>query len=273
MIRVINSKNLLGEGIYFKNEVLYWLDIERKAINFVNINKINQIETVHLPEMVSVIFDVSDNWVTVGSESGIVDINLLDSTWKVRTKEFRLDHTMRLNDGIQSQGIYLFGSMEKKPTGLNGSLYLSNGQDVKIIDQDIGIPNSFVQISESEFLISDSFEKIIYRYEIDFIKKEVIKKCVWNDFSSECFTPDGGDINSKNEIYIAMWGGSGIYKFDISGTLIGKIDIPALQPTNCCFSEDEKTIYVTSATTGLKENDINEYPLSGSVFLIDMESI
>jgi sugar lactone lactonase YvrE len=58
----------------------------------------------------------------------------------------------------------------------------------------------------------------------------------------------------------------------LSGSLIGKVKVPALNVTACAFGgADMKQLFITTARKGLNEEQLQKYPLSGSLFYLNTE--
>jgi len=83
--------------------------------------------------------------------------------------------------------------------------------------------------------------------------------------------PDGMTSDTDGNLWIAMWGGAQVTKWDPrTGRLLEQIPLPVLQPSSCIFGgADLNELYVTSARKGLSQEKLQEYPLSGGVFKIN----
>jgi len=79
--------------------------------------------------------------------------------------------------------------------------------------------------------------------------------------------PDGMAIDAEDKLWIAMWGGSAITKWDpITGELLKTIKLPVSKPTSVAFGGPSLSdLYITSAS---QDVDLSQEPLAGSVFLI-----
>ncbi len=80
--------------------------------------------------------------------------------------------------------------------------------------------------------------------------------------------PDGSTLDSEGMLWIAMWGGGCITRWDpVSGKLLTKINIPAKNITSIAFGGKNLDImYVTSSQQGMSESDQKKYPLAGRLF-------
>ena len=263
--------NTLGEGLFVSKNGVLWLDIKEAKL-FCLFNK-EPLIVYQLPEQASAIWKVINDTLFLASESGICTFNLNSRDWSVHSTYpvNNIKKDMRANDGCRiDDNTFLFGTMEKKPTGLNGSLYIAKSNKIIRIYDGIGIPNSFIQISANNFLISDSFEKKVYLFTLNDTYRKVIDKQIWLDLSAKNYTPDGGCKDREGNIYLALWDGNCINKYDKDGGFIFSIKVPVLRPTNCKLSIDEDSLYVTSAKEDLTILELEENPHSGALFQIGL---
>lgn len=79
----------------------------------------------------------------------------------------------------------------------------------------------------------------------------------------ELGTPDGFAMDSEDNIWLGLWGGSAVLEIRSDGQFGERIDVPAIKASCCCFAGDNlKDLIITTAS----KDDENEYPLSGYVF-------
>ena len=83
--------------------------------------------------------------------------------------------------------------------------------------------------------------------------------------------PDGMTSDTDGNLWIAMWGGAQVTKWNpAKGELLEQISVPALQTSSCVFGgKDMNELYVTSARKGMKSDDLKKYPLSGGLFKVN----
>ena len=77
--------------------------------------------------------------------------------------------------------------------------------------------------------------------------------------------PDGMTIDCQGNLWIAMFGGGAVLKFDSrTGKVLDRIDLPCPNVTCPCFGgADMDELFIT---TGAQGTDLSRYPLAGSVF-------
>lgn len=255
---IYNSKCSLGEGLFVLNDKIYWVDINKNRIFFLNQDDICFFKTYNKP---SVIFSVNDNEILFGSDRGITKYNILSKKEKVCNESPKdIYKNFRSNDGTNYNNLFLLGFMHRSNPDLNaGYIYAIDNNGWVMIDNEIKIPNSFIKISNSQILISDSFEKKIWLFEFD-ESKNFKSKTLWAEINNN-YSPDGGCF-FDDKIYISMWDGYGIGVFNKIGNMINFIDLPVKRPTNCKFEEKSSILWITSASEGIikkphKINDLN----------------
>jgi len=86
--------------------------------------------------------------------------------------------------------------------------------------------------------------------------------------------PDGMTTDAMGRIWIAHWGGACVSCHDpeTSQELL-RIPLPASNITNCAFGgKDMRTLFITSACSGLDEQQQLQQPLAGALFSVEIDS-
>ena len=80
--------------------------------------------------------------------------------------------------------------------------------------------------------------------------------------------PDGMAIDSEDKLWVGLWNGNSVARFDpITGTLMSKIEVPVHNVTSCSFGgKNFETLYITTASVDMTEEEQKKYPLAGSIF-------
>lgn len=82
--------------------------------------------------------------------------------------------------------------------------------------------------------------------------------------------PDGVVTDAQGCVWVAMWGGWCVRRYSPDGILLAIVDVPCAQVTKVAFGGyDLRTAYVTTARTGLSDDDLQAQPLAGGVFTFD----
>jgi len=268
-ISELNKASLqLGEGVYYskQNNLAAWVDILKKKIYYHDF-KLNKTKTHKSKNYPSCILEINNANLTFLDSEGISILNIFNnlSHQQIRINEIANHNNIRGNDGISFEKKIFFGSMEYEPKdNQSGGIYAFENKKIIKIDN-VGIPNTFI-VFNNKILISDSYEKTIYQYDLKNYKKKV-----WLDLSRQSLTPDGGCLSRFNTVIICMWGSGLINEYCLEGNLLNSYSVPVKNPTNCCFIANNKLL-VTSASVDCDERDYKKWPLSGKTIILELST-
>jgi sugar lactone lactonase YvrE len=271
---LLDTKSALGEGALWnaKTQELYWVDIENGILHLYQPqNKENK--AIKLGQKVGTVVPTEDGNALVALQDGIYKIDLKTEKLKLLTKRPDNEPTNRFNDGkCDPAGRLWVGTMSMKGKAKAGALYLfdNEGKISKKYDS-VTVSNGIVWSADSSRM-----------YYIDTPTKEV-KEFAYNNQSGEItFTkiavkipegagyPDGMTIDSEGMLWIAMWEGFAVLRFDPNtGEQLLKVELPVARVTSCAFGgEDLSTLYITTANVGASQEEMEKYPHSGSLFVL-----
>jgi len=90
---------------------------------------------------------------------------------------------------------------------------------------------------------------------------------VFVELTKEPFYPDGLTVDLSGCVWSAMWDGWCVIRFDPSGKEIMRVQVPVVRPTSCTFGNyDLTTLYITTASVGFSEGEIQNSFYSGDLF-------
>jgi sugar lactone lactonase YvrE len=76
--------------------------------------------------------------------------------------------------------------------------------------------------------------------------------------------PDGMAIDEEDGIWVALWGGGAVHRYDATGRLDLVVELPVSNVTACAFGgPDLRTLFITTSRQGLNGDD---QPEAGAVF-------
>ena len=250
-----------------------WVDILEKKIFELKFSQQKQAPTEYtLPKMPSVIAEVDIDHIVVVMEGTLLRLNL-SSGDHTEICDLPISDDFRTNDGgVCDNGLLWFSSMHKtSPDKYPGSIYSIDSQ-LKIKchgNSIIHIANTFCWLDKHNVLISDSYLQKMYKVPFDGESLHWQNKKLFLDLSTTDAAPDGGAIDERNQLWNAQWGASRVTCYSQSGEFEEEIRLDVTQPSSCCFGGPEgRHLLITSAREGLSNNELQEYPLSGSVFCV-----
>jgi sugar lactone lactonase YvrE len=119
----------------------------------------------------------------------------------------------------------------------------------------------------------DTLDYNIKAFDFEVLTGNIFNERIVVTIKEPGYGPDGMTIDEEGMLWVAMWGGACVNRYDpLSGSLIGKVKVPALNVTACAFGgADMKQLFITTARKGLNEEQLQKYPLSGSLFYLNTE--
>jgi hypothetical protein len=108
----------------------------------------------------------------------------------------------------------------------------------------------------------------VVKYKFDSSSGQISDAETIIEIPTEMGYPDGMTIDNDGMLWIALWDGFGVARFDPdTGTLLQKINVPAPKVTSCAFGgENLDTLFITTARVEMSKHALEKYPLSGSIF-------
>jgi sugar lactone lactonase YvrE len=178
----------------------------------------------------------------------------------------------RFNDGkCDPAGRFWAGTMSLSGEQGAGGLYmLDRNLTVTKKISGVSISNGLAWSPDaSEFYYIDTPEFSVVSYAFDPESGAISDRRVAIEIPVEDGYPDGMTIDSEGMLWIAHWDGWQVTRWDpATGRKLGSINLPVARITSCCFGGaalDE--LYITSARTGLSENQLADQPLAGALFV------
>lgn len=267
------AKATTGEGAIWHPDrnTLFWVDIEGQSL-YEYFPKQKDCHFWRFDRMVSSVVPETDSTMIVALQDEIIRFHLQDESESPITPIPVNGGKLRCNDGkCDPAGRLWVGTMclhgaPKK----SASLYrvASNGS-VKEQVSHVSISNGIVWSSNKKYMYYiDTPTRKIVRYRYDNKSGDILYDGVAVHIPEGTGSPDGMTIDSDDNLWVAQWGGGGVYCYNpYTGELLVKVVVPAPNVASCAFGGSRlDVLYITTARAGLSEEQLEEYPLSGSLF-------
>ena len=278
MIKIFsNINNDLGEGPLWHpiRQSLLWLDINKCVLFEKHINSSAESYNTcwNLPEIGSALALHKNNnhLIYIVTDKSFATFDLATGLFKTEIT-LELPENMRANDGgVSPGGSFWFGTMEKTPSGRNGSIYSINSSG--LITQQlsgIGIPNTMTWSNDgNKLFLSDSWQQVTYSFDLINDTLVLSSQTEVLNLTATQSTPDGGATDINGNIWIAHWDGFKIVCHSPNGQVLQEVSVPVPKPTCCCLGgADNSNLFITSAREGMNDKELHDYPFSGSVFVL-----
>ena len=270
------SKDKLGESpiwVEEKNSV-FWVDIKKCLIQALNL-RTNKHDSWEFNEQISCIAHIKNNKFIAGTKTGIqfVDLDKNTLTHIINPEKNFLNN--RFNDGkCDNKGRFYVGTMNEVNNEKTGSFYICYSDlSYKKIDGDYVITNGPAFTNNyKKIYFTDTSQGIIYTAEIN--KDGTIReKKQFISIPASEGKPDGMTVDHQGFLWVAIFGGSCVIKFNREGKVIDRIILPVSCVTSCAFGgEDLNTLFITTASFKLNNKQHIQEPEAGSLFKVDLKS-
>ena len=274
---LIDAKCTLGEGPVWdrRKQSLFWVDIEGRKLHRHQPN-IQKNTEWSFDGMLGAAIPMENEHMLLALESGLASFDCeSEKLTELRVLE-NTNEKLRFNDGkVGPNGNFWIGTMDKGGAPKAGNFYCVDSKLKSTLQiADTHISNGMAWSADKKtfyYIDSPTFEVRAFDFEKENGSisngKAVIK--VLGDYGS----PDGMSIDSEGMLWVAHWGGHCVRRWNPdTGKVLQKIEVNAPHVTSCCFGgKDLKTLYITTARSGLTEAQLKEFPKSGGLFVFETE--
>ena len=176
------------------------------------------------------------------------------------------DPRIRMNDGgCDPQGRFYCGTMAYDETPGAGTLYrLDSDGSVHVTLREVTISNGLQwnRVGDTVFYADTPIGRVD-SFSFDPASAAFTDRRTFTEISGSG-QPDGMAIDEEDGIWVALWGGSAVHRYDLTGRLDLVVDLPVSNVTACAFGGPElKTLFITTSRSGL---DSGDQPEAGAVF-------
>jgi sugar lactone lactonase YvrE len=274
---ILDIRAELGEGPSWDQEkqVLYWVDILEKKVNIFD-PITNHNRQIQLEQFVGAIVPRNSDEAVIVLEKGFYVLNLMTGKVTLIDEPEVRKQDNRFNDGkCDVVGRFWAGTMSLSNVPEQGALYcLDTNLNVGKKLSGVGISNGIAWSPDNKWMyyIDTPTNKVVC-FDINIETGDIDNPIDVIHFPEGEGSPDGMTIDEEGMLWIAHWGGSKVSRWNPkTGKQLQTIDIPALNVTSCTFGGKElNELYITTARTGMTEEQLARYPYSGGLFRIKME--
>jgi len=224
---------------------LLWVDIEGCELHVL---ENGQDRAIGLDAMVGAAAPTSSGAVLVALADRLALLGLADES--VRTL-VRLPHgpALRSNDGAcDAAGRFWIGTMALDETPGAGALYRYDASLERVLDE-VTLSNGIGWTRDAtRMYYIDSPVQRVDLFDFELASGRVDDRRPFVSINESDGIPDGLTVDDEGGVWVALYGGSCVHRYDESGHLDAVLEVPAKNVTSCCFGDgDGSSLFVTTA--------------------------
>lgn len=177
------------------------------------------------------------------------------------------DPGVRMNDGgCDPQGRFYCGSMAYDETPGAGAVYrLDPDRSVRLVRSGVTISNGLEWHADGRHAYyADTPTGRVDLLDFDAESGTFTGGRPFAEIAPHPGLPDGLALDEEGGVWVALWGGGAVHRYDPAGRLTERVELPVRQVTACAFGGPERrTLYVTTSRHG---RGPDAEPAAGAVF-------
>ena len=224
---------------------LLWVDIEGCELHVL---ENGQDRAIGLDAMVGAAAPTNSGGVLVALADRLALLDPADES--VRTL-VRLPHgpALRSNDGAcDAAGRFWIGTMALDETPGAGALYRYDASLERVLDE-VTLSNGIGWTRDAtRMYYIDSPVQRVDLFDFELASGRVDNRRPFVSIDESDGIPDGLTVDDEGGVWVALYGGSCVHRYDESGHLDAVLEVPAKNVTSCCFGDgDGSSLFVTTA--------------------------
>lgn len=272
---LLDAKSVLGEGPVwdFQKQLLFWVDIEGYQLHQRNPST-GENSNWEFDEMIGAAVPMKNGNLLLAMEKGLASFNAETAELIHLGVLKNDDSSIRFNDGkVGPSSNFWIGTMEKNCASGAGNFFrVTPNLQSSLQIANTSVSNGLAWSSDKKkfyYIDSPTFQIRVF----DFEKGAISNRKTIIEVPQEYGSPDGMCIDCEDMLWVAHWGGNCIRRWNPeTGGVLKKVEVSAPHVTSCCFGgKDLKTLYITTARSGLDPKQLLDYPLSGGLFTYESE--
>lgn len=257
----------LGEGPVWDaaSRRLWWVDLLAGDILSLHLTT-GAMTRQHVGDVASAVRLRRRGGLVVAVERGFVLFDA-DFTGPRPVAEVFSDRALRMNDGgCDPQGRFYCGSMAYDHATGRGSLYrLDPDGSVRTVLTDVTVSNGIAWSPDGllVYYVDSPTQRIdVFDFQADTGEFSSRRTAVTIDPAHG--TPDGLTVDAEGGIWVALWDGGAVHRYDRDGRLDAVVSLPVPRVTACAFGGDDlDELFITTARVGVADTEQGQ---SGAVF-------
>lgn len=252
----VAARALVGEAPIWDaaTTLLHWVDILAGQIHSTELST-GRTTTLTVPTLVGAAAPRAAGGFVAATTDGFAEVS---PQGELHTRLAILPDGIRMNDAkCDSRGRFWAGSTAMDFAPGRGALHLlSPDWTSQLVLDNLTQPNGLGWSPDDRtFYLVDTAERELTAFDFDPDTTRLSHRRTLVAFINDRI-PDGLTIDAAGCLWVALWGGSRLERYDPEGQLLDVLPLPVIQPTSCTFAGTHRDVLcVTSASEGLTVGD------------------
>jgi len=267
----------LGEGPSWdeNRQILHWMDIKEQRIYEYKPSD-GSVQSFQLPQLAGAAVPKQGGGYIVAMQHGLYSYAQASGQLGFIHDPESSQPDNRFNDGkCDPMGRFWAGTLSMNGKRANCGLYrLDSDWSVTRMLDGIHLSNGLGWSPDGTLMYHvDTLARTITAYEYDMETGELGTKRSVIEVPKQEGLPDGMTVDEEGNLWVAHWDGHQVTRWNsANGELLERIAVPAPQVTSCVFGGPGRNeLYITTAKTGMSDEALRQYPLSGGLFKIRLD--
>jgi sugar lactone lactonase YvrE len=212
----------------------------------------------------------------VATETGFALVDRHWQDWAPVGPQRTLPSPVRSNDGrCDPQGRFVAGTMGHHEEPDAGNLYRLDARsaDGAIADPVVIVAHTTVSNgidwspdTRTMYYVDSATQRVdAFDYDVD--TGSPTRRRPFVEVPAEEGCPDGLTVDAQGCVWVALWDGGQVRRYDPEGQLVGVVSVPVRRVTSCAFGgPDLDVLYITTARRWLDDATLAADPDSGAIF-------
>jgi len=273
---IYSSQDEIGESPIWSSaeRALYWLDTEGHCVHRLNPASGNYRRFSSDLALTAIAFCESGGWLTATKE-GLYHWDRQFSARRFLGDPVSDKQSVRFNDAVVDRAGRLWAGTlnEEQLQAADGELYcMTSDSAIKVMASGFSVANGISWSPDGTRLyISNMFQHKVEVFTQEAATAQLSQRRTFISFSEADGMPDGLTVDAQGYLWVALWGGGKVCRYNPQGVLDQTIHLPVSNPTRCTFGGADLTqLYVCSARFGLSDEQKKQQPKAGDLFRIDL---
>jgi len=258
------TRYVFGEGLRWDAAAgeLLWVDLMAGRLQRAPLDRLDEPAVVEVGMPLGAFAPASAGGLVLAAGQGLAH---LAPDGAVRHLAALEPVTHRMNDAAcDAAGRFWAGSTAYDEREGGGALYrLELDGTVSTVRDDVSISNGPAWSPDGRTMyLDDSGRSVLLAYDVDPDTGDVRGERALVEFAEGA--GDGLAVDDDGHLWVAVFGGSAVHRYDPAGRLVATVPLPASQVTSCCLAEGR--LYATTAAKGMRDPE----PDAGRLFVAEV---